>query len=159
MARTDFTRKDKVKSEALLIKGALKALKRQLKKPKTEAITSPYAVKNYLKLELAREEREVFCVMFLDAQNRLIEFERLSKGTLMTTQVHPREVARSALKHNAAAVILAHNHPTGSVEESNADRQLTTTLQQTLALFEVKVLDHIIIAGDESKSFSEHGLM
>jgi DNA repair protein RadC len=159
MAKVDFTRKDKCKSEALLIKGALKALKRQLKKPKTEAITSPHVVKNYLKLELALEEREVFCVMFLDAQNRLIEFERLCEGTLMTTQVYPREVARSALKHNAAAVIFAHNHPTGSVEESKADRQLTSTLQQTLALFEVKVLDHIIIAGDQAKSFSEHDLM
>jgi DNA repair protein RadC len=159
MAKADFTRKDRHKNADVLIKGALKALKRELKQPKTDSLCSPQAVKSYLQLELAREEREVFCVMFLDAQNRLIEFERLSKGTLMTTQVHPREVARSALKHNAAAVILAHNHPTGSVEESKSDRQLTSTLQQTLALFEVKVLDHIIIAGNESKSFSEHGLI
>lgn len=159
MAKADFTRKDKGKSDAVLIKGALKALKRQLKKPKTESLASPHTVKNYLKLELAREEREVFCVMYLDARNRLIEFERVTAGTLMQTSVYPREVAKSALKHNAAAVVLAHNHPGGNAVQSNADEVLTNTLQQTLAIFDVKVLDHIIVAGEQAMSFAERGLI
>jgi DNA repair protein RadC len=159
MAKANSTLKDKHKNDDVLIKGALKALRRQLKKPKSDPFSHPEMVKSFLQLELGREDREVFCVMYLDAQNRLIEFERLTKGTLMQTSVYPREVARSALKHNAAAVILAHNHPTGEAQESKADRMLTETLRESLGMFEVMVLDHIIIAGNDAKSFSEHGLI
>lgn len=159
MAKADSTRKNKHKNDDVLIKGALKALRRQLKQPRTDSFDSPQAVKAYLQLELAREDKEIFCVMYLDPQNRLIEFERLTAGTLMQTSVYPREVARLALKHNAAAVILSHNHPSGKAEESNADRRLTDLLKETLNMFEVKVLDHIIVAGHDAMSFSERGLI
>ena len=121
---------------------------------------SPRVVREYLTVQAARHDaREVFGVMFLDAQNRVIEFKELFTGTLTQTSVYPREVVREALRLNAAAVILSHNHPSGSTQPSRADEQLTSTLKSALALVDVRVLDHIITAGGESLSMAERGLI
>ena len=113
----------------------------------------------YLTLKLAREESEQFVVMFLDAQNRLIEAETMFCGTLTQASVYPREVVKRALHHNAAAVILAHNHPSGVVEPSQSDRILTDALKQSLSLVDVRVLDHFIVAGRDTLSFAERGML
>ena len=121
---------------------------------------SPRVVREYLTVQAAKHDaREVFGVMFLDAQNRVIEFKELFTGTLTQTSVYPREVVREALRLNAAAVILTHNHPSGSTQPSRADEQLTSTLKSALALVDVRVLDHIITAGGTSASMAEMGLL
>jgi len=122
-----------------------------------QALGSPAAVREYLQLSLARQPHECFVVLFLDVRNRLIRAEEMFRGTLTHTSVHPREVVKAALAHNAAAVILAHNHPSGSVDPSAADRQLTRALREALGLVEVALLDHFIVAGHRVHSFSEHG--
>lgn len=124
-----------------------------------EAFTSPAMVRDYLTLKLGGLDHEVFHVMFLDAQHKLIADECMFRGTLTQTSVYPREVAKAALMHNAAAVILAHNHPSGVLEPSRADEFLTQTLKSSLALLDVRVLDHIIVGGGKSTSFSERGLL
>ena len=123
------------------------------------ALNSPGAVRDYLKLLLGGRAQEVFMVIFLDAQHRAISSEELFKGTLTQTSVYPREVVKRALHHNAAAVILAHNHPSGVTEPSQADRMLTDALKQALALVDVRVLDHFIIAGTSCLSFAERGMV
>ncbi len=120
---------------------------------------SPTLVKDYLKVHLSPLEYEVFMVIFVDAQHRLIACEQLFRGTLTQTSVYPREVVKRALGHNAGAVVLAHNHPSGAVEPSRADEYLTQTLKSALALVDVRVLDHIIVAGDATASFAERGLL
>jgi DNA repair protein RadC len=122
-------------------------------------LCSPEMVGHYLALSLQHRPREVFAVIFLDARNRLLAAEDLFQGTLSQTAVYPREVARRALECNAAAVILAHNHPSGVAEPSPADRQLTETLQRTLRCLDIPVLDHVIVAGGQRFSFAEHGLL
>ncbi len=122
-------------------------------------LNSPDRVRQYLQLQLGRREHEVFAVLFLDAQNRLLKCEELFRGTLTQTSVHPREVVKQALRHNAAAVILAHNHPSGVAEPSRADELLTRALKDALALVEVRVLDHLIVAGNATVSFAERGLI
>ncbi|MCC7546235.1 MAG: DNA repair protein RadC [Burkholderiales bacterium] len=122
-------------------------------------LCSPAAVRDYLRLNLAGRAREVFVVLYLDAQNRVIAFEELFAGTLTQTSVFPREVVRYALLHNAAAAIFAHNHPSGIAEPSRADELLTSTLRQALALVDVKVLDHFIVGSDSALSFAERGLL
>jgi DNA repair protein RadC len=122
-------------------------------------LNSPQAVRDYLRLRLADREYEVFVVLFLDAQNRLIACEEMFRGTLTQTSVYPREVVKAALKHNAAAVIFAHNHPSGMAEPSRADELLTQTLKQALALVDCKTLDHFIVAGEKTTSFAERGLL
>jgi DNA repair protein RadC len=124
-----------------------------------DSFSSPGQVKAYLKLQLAHLPREVFGILFLDAQNRLIAYERLFEGSLMQTSVYPREVVKRSLTLNAAAVILSHNHPGGKAVPSRADEQLTDTLKESLNLIDVKVLDHIIVAGQDTFSFSERGLI
>ena len=115
-------------------------------------------VRHYLKLSLANREFEVFHALWLDARNRLIASEELFRGTLTQTSVYPREVVRRALHHNAAAVIFAHNHPSGVADPSGADEHLTRLLQEALGLVDVRVLDHFIVAGlTEPYSFSERG--
>ena len=104
-------------------------------------------------------EHEVFAVFFLDAQHRLIEFSEMFRGTLTSTSVHPREILKRALKLNAGAIIISHNHPSGCCADSNADRKLTQRLQEILALIDVKLLDHIIVGGGEVSSFAELGLL
>ena len=124
-----------------------------------DALNSPGAVRDYLRLLLRDREQEVFMVVFLSAQNRVIASEELFYGTLTQTSVYPREVLKRALYHNAAAVILAHNHPSGIAEPSRSDRLLTESLKQALALIDVNVLDHFIVAGSGSLSFAEQGMM
>tara|TARA_R110002073_G_scaffold147222_5_gene299972 strand:- start:777 stop:1355 length:579 start_codon:yes stop_codon:yes gene_type:complete len=124
-----------------------------------DALNSPGKVRDYLKLLLNAHEHEVFVVIFLDAQNRVIATEEMFRGTLTQTSVYPREVVKAVLRHNAAAVILAHNHPSGVPEPSQSDRLLTDTLKQALSLVEVRVLDHFIVAGSETLSFAERGLV
>ena len=123
-------------------------------------LTSPKAVRDYLRLSLGSLPYEVFTVLLLDAQNRLLASDELFRGTLTQTSVYPREVVKLALRHNAAAVIFAHNHPSGVAEASHADEALTQALKQALALVDVKVLDHFIVAGTTTPlSFAEKGLL
>ena len=126
---------------------------------KRASLNSPSMVRDYLKLTLTSKEHEVFVCVFIDAQNRVIAVEELFRGTLTQTSVYPREVVKAALQHNCAAVILAHNHPSGVAEPSHADQCLTTSLKQALAVVDVKVLDHFIIAGDSALSFAERGML
>ncbi|MEO8598506.1 MAG: DNA repair protein RadC [bacterium] len=120
-------------------------------------LSSPQAVRHYLQLLLGNKQYESFAVLFLDVKNRLIASEELFRGTLTYASVYPREIVKAALAHNAAAIILAHNHPSGSPEPSTADHQLTQTLKQALELVDVRVLDHFIVAGHQIHSFAEHG--
>lgn len=120
-------------------------------------LSSPQAVKQYLQLLLGAKPYESFAVLFLDVKNRLIISEELFRGTLTHASVYPREVVKVALMHNAASIILAHNHPSGSSEPSIADQTLTQALKQALALVDVRVLDHFVVAGREVYSFAEHG--
>jgi len=125
-----------------------------------DALASPQAVRDWLRLSLGNLQHEVFVALWLDAQNRLIASEELFRGTLTQTSVYPREVVKRALAHNAGAVILAHNHPSGLAEPSRADEVLTSSLKQSLALIDVKVLDHFIITGNAAPlSFAERGLI
>jgi DNA repair protein RadC len=118
---------------------------------------APAAVKQYLQLLLTNKPYESFLVLFLDVKNRLICAEELFRGTLTHASVYPREVVKAALRHNAASVMLAHNHPSGTLEPSAADCRLTQTLKQALDLISVRVLDHFIVAGTQVHSFAEHG--
>lgn len=120
-------------------------------------LDSPQAVKQFLRLQLAHKAHESFAVLFLDVKHRLVAVEELFRGTLTHASVYPREVVKAALAHNAAAVLLAHNHPSGSPQPSAADHTLTGTLKQALALVDVRVLDHFIVAGHQVHSFAEHG--
>ncbi|MDO8263721.1 MAG: DNA repair protein RadC [Gallionella sp.] len=120
---------------------------------------TPDAVKTYLCLHLAGEQHERFAVLFLDVQNRFIAFETMFIGTLTQTSVYPREVVRAAIAHGAAAVVLAHNHPSGTVTPSRADEALTQTLKTALSLIDVRVLDHVIVAPGEALSMAERGLL
>ena len=124
-----------------------------------DAMTSPRAVRDYLRTRLACLPHEVFACMFLDSQNRLIACEEMFRGTLAQTSVYPREVVKAALAQNAAAVIFAHNHPSGVAEPSRADELLTTALKQALALVDIRTLDHFVVAGSQVLSFSERGLL
>jgi DNA repair protein RadC len=123
----------------------------------SDALSSPAAVRDFLRLQLGGLEHEVFLAVFLDAQNRVLAVEELFRGTLTQTSVYPREVVKRALFHNAGGVILAHNHPSGLAESSQADRWLTDQLKQALTLVDVRVLDHFIVAGNRSLSFAECG--
>ena len=120
---------------------------------------SPDAVKNYLKILFAGRGYESFVVLYVDAQHRLITVDEIFRGTLTQTSVYPREIVKAALRENAAAVILSHNHPSGVAEPSRADELLTQTLKQALALVDVRVLDHIVVAGAGTISFAERGLL
>jgi DNA repair protein RadC len=136
---------------------ARRALSQRLKE--REAFHTPGAVKQYLQLQLAHKNHEVFAVLFLDSQNRMLALEELFRGTLSQTSVYPREVVLRALHHQAAAVVLSHNHPSGSVQPSRADEHLTQTLKTSLALVDVRVLDHIIVGQGQALSMAEQGLM
>lgn len=134
-----------------------RALKEELKRG--PALSSPAAVREFLRLTLSGKEHEVFLALFLDAQNRVIETEELFRGTLTQTSVYPREVVKRALYYNCGAIIFGHNHPSGVAEPSHADETLTHALKQALALVDVKVLDHFIVANNAVLSFSERGLI
>ncbi len=134
-----------------------RALNEQLQQH--DILSSPQQVRDLLILKLGALTREVFVVMFLDAQNRLNATEEMFTGTLTQTSVYPREVVKRALYHNAASVIFAHNHPSGIAKQSSADELLTAQLKQALALIDVRVLDHFIVAGNQTLSFAERGLL
>ncbi len=124
-----------------------------------DILSSPQQVRDFLCLKLAGLSQEVFVVLFLDAQNRMLNCEEMFTGTLTQTSVYPREVVKKALKHNAASVIFAHNHPSGVAVPSQADEHITQQLKQALALVDVRVLDHFIVAANTSFSFAERGLL
>lgn len=142
---------------AAVLELARRALAERLKE--RAVFDSPDAVKHYLQLHIASRPHEVFAALFLDAQHRLIALEELFRGTLTQTSVYPREVVVRALHHHAAAVVLAHNHPSGGIEPSRADEALTQTLKAALALVDVRVLDHVIVAPGQSLSMAEKGLL
>ena len=125
---------------------------------KGEALTSPDKAKDCIKLKLAPFEHEVFVCLFLDNQHRVIACEELFRGTIDGASVYPREVVKAALQHNSAALILAHNHPSGISEPSQADKVITEKLKAALALIDIRVLDHFIV-GETVYSFAEHGLL
>ena len=134
-----------------------RALNEQLQQ--RDVFKSPQQVRDYLVLKLGSLTREVFLVLFLDTQNHLVATEEMFAGTLTQTSVYPREVVKRALHHNAASVIIAHNHPSGIAQQSQADELLTKQLKQALALVDVRVLDHFIVAGNNTLSFLERGLL
>ena len=134
-----------------------RALSEQLQQQ--DVLNSPQAVRDFIVLKLGNRNKEVFLVLFLDTQNRLVASEEMFSGSLTETSVYPREVVKRALHFNAAAVIFAHNHPTGIAQQSQADELLTKQLKQALNLVDVRVLDHFIVAGNNTLSFSEKGLI
>ena len=142
-----------------IIETALKILEQRMTyKTGGSVLASPQDSKNYIKLQLALYEHEVFACLFLDNRNRVIAFDKLFHGTIDGASVYPREVVKAALKRNAAAVIFAHNHPSGVAEPSRADEQITKRLKDALALIDVRVLDHLIV-GSDIVSFAERGLL
>ena len=143
--------------EDAVIAQAMSILESRLR-TKTTAFTSPEKSKQFLRCKLQQLEHEVFSVLFLDNQHYLIEYEEMFRGTIDSASVYPREVAKTALELNAVAVIFAHNHPSGISVPSNSDRTITTKLRSALELFDIRVLDHIII-GDTTYSFAESGLI
>jgi len=142
---------------AAVLELARRALREELRAG--SALTTPGAVRDYLRLALGGRAHEVFVCLFMDAQHRVIGAEELFRGTLTQTSVYPREVVKSALAANAATVIFAHNHPSGVAQPSQADELLTRQLREALALVDVRVLDHFIIAGNQALSFAERGLL
>lgn len=148
-------------AKAAQLQAVIELARRSLREDVTRdtVLSSPAKVRDFLRLTLAALPHEVFMALFLDAQNRLIACDELFRGTLTQTSVYPREVVKRALKHNAAAAIFAHNHPSGVAEPSRADELLTVNLKQALALVDVRVLDHLIVAGSATVSFAERGLI
>lgn len=142
---------------AAVMEMARRALRQPLERG--PVFDSPRTVKDYVSLHLARREKEVFGVLFLDSQHRLIEWRELFTGTLTQTSVYPREVLRQAMDLNAGAVILAHNHPSGLAEPSKADEFLTQSLKTALQMVDVRVLDHLVVGAGEVVSFAERGLL
>ena len=148
------TQRPKLLAARELVRRSLAEVMRQ-----RDVLSSPAIVRDFLRMALVGRHHEVFMVLFLDAQNRVLASEEMFRGTLTQTSVYPREVVKTSLAHNAAAVIFAHNHPSGVAEPSYADEALTRALKQALALVDVRVLDHIVVAGDGVVSFSERGLI
>ncbi len=147
--KVDRPNEDKIIEQALVILAG--------RAKKGDNLFSPSAVRDWLRLKLGGLEHEEFAVVFLNSQNEVIESEVMFRGTLSQTSVYPREVVKAALRHNAAAVILAHNHPSCSTEPSQADRWLTDNLKSALGMVDVKVLDHFIVTCDGYASFAEKG--
>ena len=144
-------------SRAAIVEQALLLLAAEVQA--VDALSSLGVVKDFLRLKLGERPHEVFAVVFLDTQNRVIAIEELFRGTLSQTSVYPREVVKEALARNAAAVILVHNHPSGSEQPSRADEHLTNTLRQALSLVDVRVLDHLVVTRTSVSSFAELGLL
>lgn len=142
--------------EQRTIRRALNLLAKQLREPGV-TFTSTRVTRDWLRLHMTGLEREIFVVLWLDNQNRLIAHETLFKGTINSTTVHPRELVKSAMKHNAASAVLAHNHPSQLAEPSQADRQITDRIKTALELVDVRVLDHLIVGGLDIVSFAERG--
>lgn len=143
--------------ELAILEAAEQILRKRLKRH--GEIRDPGACADYLKARCAHLDHEVFGVVFLDTRHRIIATEELFRGTIDGAEVHPREVAKAALAHNAAAVIFYHNHPSGNSEPSAADRAITTRLKEALSLLEVRVLDHFVVSGEGTTSFAQRGLL
>ena len=124
-----------------------------------DVLASPQAVRDYLRVRLGTLAHEMFAVVHLDSQNRVIDYVEMFRGTVSQTSVYPREVVRESMMRNSAALLLVHNHPSGSTQPSKADEMLTQTLKSALALVDVRVLDHLIVAGNDILSMAERGLM
>lgn len=148
-----------VEAEDAVVQEALAILRRRLDRSTNPLFDSPAAVRDYLTLRIAGLEHEVFGVLWLDAQNRLIDADELFRGTLTQTAVYPREVAKQALARNAAGVVLYHNHPSGRPDPSSADKHITQEIKGALALLGTQVLDHFIVTANEVLSFAERGLI
>lgn len=146
------------KNDQAIIDQAVLILKASYKRENL-LVNSSDSVKRFCQLQIASLEHEVFCVLFLDSQHRLISFSEMFRGTIDGASVYPREVAKEALKHNAAAVILTHNHPSGMAKPSQADQEITKRLSEALALLDIRVLDHIVVSPIETLSFAERGLL
>jgi DNA repair protein RadC len=140
-----------------IIAAARRAMTRRVRRG--TALDSPQVVREFLTVKLGHLEHELFAVLLLDTRHRLIEYVELFRGTIDGASVHPREVVKLALAHNAAALVLAHPHPSGAAEPSQADELVTRRLREALALVDIRVLDHIIVAGGEAISFAERGLL
>ncbi|PLW67797.1 JAB domain-containing protein [Pseudohalioglobus lutimaris] len=125
----------------------------------TETLQSPRASKDILRLRIGDKEREIFCVLYLNNQHQLLKVDELFMGTIDGAAVYPREIAKAALAHNAAAVILGHNHPSGITEPSSADRRITERIVSALGLLDIRVLDHVIVSTNSTFSFAEEGLL
>lgn len=140
------------------LRRAARILKRRMKQQQN-VFDSPDTVRNFLKAQMTAYEREVFACLFLDNHHRVLAFEELFYGTIDAAAVHPREVVKRALAHNAAAAILAHNHPSGIAEPSRADERMTIRIRDALALIDVRLLDHFVVGGDSVTSLAERGLV
>ena len=148
-----------ISNDDAIIESALKILESRISyNSDSPSLTSPQASRDYVKLQLATYEHEVFACLFMDNRNRVITFEKLFRGTIDGASVYPREVVKACLSHNAAAVIFAHNHPSGVAEPSQADIAITERLKKALALVDIRVLDHLIV-GEGVISFAERGLL
>ena len=158
--RAVFARQTDSARQRALLAGVELARRAALEELKAvTSLSTPAAVRDFLRLHFFGCEEERFCAIWLDAQNRLLAFDELFRGTLTQTSVYPREVAKRALQRNAAGTIFAHNHPSGIAEPSRADELLTDTLKKALMLVDVRVLDHLVVAGASSISFAERGLL
>jgi len=146
-------------NDAEIVREALRILDKELRTQDEIYLTSPSTVRDYLRLQLASRECEIFAVLFLTNRHRVIDFQEMFRGTIDGASVHPREVVKEVLRHNAAAVILCHNHPSGASEPSRADEAITRRLKEALALVDVRVLDHLIVGGSEITSLAERGLL
>jgi len=161
-SKADFCKTKGIgQAKFVLLQAVLEMSRRALKEEmqRDDALNSPRAVRDYLQLLLGGRHQEIFLVLFLDTQHRVIASEELFHGTLSQTSVYPREVVKRALAHNAAAVILAHNHPSGVAQPSQSDHMLTDALKQALSLVDVRVLDHFIVAVGQTMSFAEKGFI
>lgn len=156
--RTGELPKYMLASERRSVDKAMEILASYMRGPST-VFSSPESVRQYICLHLGVLPYEVFGVLFLDSQHRLIVFEQMFRGTLTQTSVYPREVVTRALEHRAASVVLTHNHPSGSTQPSRADQALTQTLKAALALVDVRVLDHFVVAGNQATSMAELGMV
>lgn len=145
--------------EQAVLDHAQSIISERLRREENAIFESPEAVRSYLRIKLAPQEREVFAVLFLDTRHRLIAYRELFFGTINAASVHPREVVKAALSLNAAAVIISHNHPSGNAEPSRADKNMTDRLVSALGTLDISVLDHMVVGSDEIVSFAERGLI
>lgn len=150
--------KKAIKAQNLIIAEANDILFERLSND-SQLLTSTSSVREYLKSEIGQEEREVFAVLFLDNKYRMIEFQVMFQGTIDKAEVYPREIVREALKLNAAAIIISHNHPSGDYEPSEADKRVTTEIHKACSILDIRLLDHMIVAGNCVTSFAERGLL
>lgn len=146
-------------TEERVLEEAARILEERVSAYGGETLSTPAEAGRIACLRIGTLEHEVFAVFWLDASNRLLQYEQLFRGTLTQTSVYPREVAKAALRHNAAAAILAHNHPSGTLEPSRADETLTRSLKETLSLVDVRVIDHLIVSGNRTRSMAELGML